>query len=98
MLTAGFEGYPKKAPKREREMDCMDRFCDNQEFDIWCGKHNKAGWSFNQKWKAQREVNQMRDAAWKIRFNAEQFNRRADWMRNTGRKAEEAAAMFPAAQ
>lgn len=79
-------------------MDAMDRFIDQVEHDIWVGKHNRAGWSFNQKWKAQKEVKAMRAAAMKIRFNAMQFNRRAEWMRKTNRSTVEAEAMFPASK
>jgi hypothetical protein len=71
----------------------MDKFCDAQEWDIW---HNHPGWSFNRKHAAQKQVKAMRMAAMKIRWNAGQFNRRADFVRNTGCSAAVAASMFPA--
>jgi hypothetical protein len=37
----------------------------------------------------------MRQNVMQVAFNAEQFNRRAAWMRKTGRSADEAKAMFP---
>ena len=75
-------------------MTCpMDQFIDNIEWNIW---HDRTGMSFEQKFEAQKEVHAMRAAAMKIRFNAHQFNRRAEWMRKTGRSADMAAQMFPA--
>jgi hypothetical protein len=73
----------------------MDRFCDEQEHDIW---HNHPSWSFNKKYDAQKQVDAMRRNAAVVRFNAEQFNRQADFMRGTGCDQKTAAAMFPPSQ
>jgi hypothetical protein len=52
----------------------------------------------NEAIKIKREWDAMRVNAMKVAFNAEQFNRRAAWMRNTGRNSDEAAAMFPVSE
>ncbi len=47
--------------------------------------------------QVKRKFEQMRCNAMQVAFNAEQFNRRAAWVRKTGRTADEAKAMFPTA-
>ena len=61
------------------------------EADIWADKAA----SFNDKYARAKEVQAWRDAANKIRWNANQFQRRSDFVRKTGVSEAVAESMFP---
>jgi hypothetical protein len=67
-------------------------FADKWEWDI---NHNHPGWSFNKKCSEMRKVAAFRANVMKVAFNAQQFNRRAAFVRKTNCSAETAASMFP---
>lgn len=79
-------------------MDAMDECIDRMEQEVM--RHRPmtgTNENVNRIAREMKEIRKMRVFAMQIRFNAEQFNRRADWMRRTGRSAEEAKGMFPTA-
>ncbi len=77
-------------------MDCMDRFIDQQEAEVRNSWFAKSGTNsgMNRFHAEMKKIHQMRMDAMKIRFNANQSNRRGEFMAK-GNNADVAAQMFP---
>jgi hypothetical protein len=75
-------------------MNAAREMAHRMQDDIW---HNHPGWSFNKKFAESKKWDEFRMNAMKVAFNAEQFNRRAAFIRKHPNTTEAiAAAMFPA--